>query len=72
MNFPYLESPEQLDHSFPTYLHKIKFHIFQKISEFPIHGLIPLKYKNKCELCDNILYKDNRGIIMEKKYFSTL
>ena len=27
------------------------------------------KYNNKCELCDNILEKDKRVIIMVKKFF---
>ena len=54
MNAPYLESSKQLDSLFPDSLHKIKFHIFQKISRFSIHVLIPFKYKNTCYLCDNM------------------
>ena len=26
-----------------------------------IHGLRPFKYNNTCELCDNILDKNNKG-----------
>ena len=69
MNAPYLESSEQLRHLFPTSLNKIKFHVFQNISKCSIHGLRPFKYKNMCELCDNILGKYKRGRIMEKKCF---
>ena len=69
MNVPYLESSEQLDCFFPDSLHKIKFHIFQNTSQFSIHGLRPFKYKNMCELCDNILDKDKKGILPAKKYF---
>ena len=68
MNDPYLESSEQLDRFFPSSLHKIKFHIFQNISKFLIHGLRPFKYKNTCDLCDNIKYKYKIGRIMAKKY----
>ena len=69
MNAPYLELLEKLDRLFPASLHKIKFYIFQKISKCSIHGLRPLKYRNTCELCDNILYKYKRGIITKKKCF---
>ena len=34
-----------------------------------IHVLIPFKYKNTCELYDNIPNKDNIGRIMVKKCF---
>ena len=64
INAPYLESSEQLDRLFPTSLHKIKFHLFQNIYKCSIHGLRPFKYKNTCDLCDNMLDKDDRGIIM--------
>ena len=67
MNAPYLESSEQLDCFFPASLHKIKFHIIKNIYKFSIHGLIPFKYKNACELCDNIIDKDKRGRIRLKK-----
>ena len=68
-NAPYLKSPEQLHSLFPATLHKIKLHIFQNTSKFSIHGLRPFKYKNMCELCDNILDKDNKGILMSNKCF---
>ena len=54
MNAPYLESPEQLDSLFTASFHKIKFHIFQNTSKCSIHILRPFKYKNTCELYDNI------------------
>ena len=38
MNAQYLESSHQLDRFFPDSLHKIKFHIFQNISNCFIHG----------------------------------
>ena len=57
MNAPYLESLEKLHRFFPASLHKIIFHIFQNIFKCLIHGLIPFKFKNKCELCDNIQEK---------------
>ena len=69
MNDPYLESTEQLDHFFPSSLHKIKFHIFQNILKKSIHGLRLFKYNNMCELCDNIQDKDKRGKIVLKKTF---
>ena len=34
-----------------------------------IHGLRPFKYKNTCELFDNIQDKDKRGRIMTNKCF---
>ena len=61
MNVPYLKSSEQLDHLFPTSLHKFKFHIFQNISKCLIHVLMPFKYNNACGLCDNIQDKYKRG-----------
>ena len=64
-----LESPEQLDCLFTASLHKIKFHIFQNISKGLIHGLIPLNYKNTCELYDTIKYKEKRGNIMTNNIF---
>ena len=69
MNDQYLESSEQLDRFFPASIHKIKLHIFKNISKCLIHGLIPFIYKNTCELCDNILGKDNIGIIIVNKCF---
>ena len=54
MNAPDLESSEQLDHVFSASLIRIKFHIFQNISKYLIHGLRPFKYKNTCGLCDTI------------------
>ena len=69
MNDPYLESSEQLDDLFPDSIHKIKFHIFQNISKYLLHGLIPFKYKSTCEFCDNIQEKDIRENIMVKKCF---
>ena len=68
MNASYLESSEQLGRFFPTALHKIKLHIFQNICKYFFNGSIPIKYKNTCQLCDNILGKDKRGQIMVKKY----
>ena len=67
MNYPYLESSEQLDYLFPIFLHKIKFHIFQNITRCLIQGLIPFKYNNTCDVCDNIQDKDNRVNITVKK-----
>ena len=69
MNAPYLESSEQLDCLFTDSIHEIKFHIFQNISKFSIRGLIPFKYKNTCELCDNILDKYKKGRLTVKKCF---
>ena len=69
MTAPYLESSEQLDSFFPDSFHKIKFYILQNISRCYIHGLRPFKYKNTCDLCDNILEEYKRGRIMVKKYF---
>ena len=69
MNTPYLESSEQLDRLFPAFFHKIRFHMFQNISKFPIHGLRLFKYKNMFELCDNIKDFENRGEIMVKRCF---
>ena len=34
-----------------------------------IHGLRPFKYKNTCELCNNILDKDNKCRLTAKKCF---
>ena len=39
------------------------------MSKCSIHGFIPFKCKNMFELCDIILEKDKRGIIMAKKCF---
>ena len=36
-----------------------------------MHILRPFKYNNTCELCDNILDKDNKGRLMVKKFFSS-
>ena len=69
MNAPYLESSEQLNCFFPDSLQKIKFHIFQNITEFLIHVLRPFKFKNAYEMCDNIFDKDKRGRIIVKKSF---
>ena len=69
MNDPYLESSEQINRFFPGSLHKIKFHIFKNKYNFLINVLRPFRYKNKCELCDNILDKDKRRRIMLKKCF---
>ena len=69
MNAPYLESPEQLDCFFPASVHKIKFHIFQNIYKCLIHVLRHFKYKNTCELCDNILDKDKKVRLLVKKCF---
>ena len=70
MNAPFLESSEQINSFFPESFHKIKFHIFQNISKCPIHGLIPFKHNNLCELCDIIPYKYKKFIIMVKKCFA--
>ena len=43
--------------------------MFKNISECSIHRLIPFKYKNKCELCDNIIDKYKTERIMVKKVF---
>ena len=69
MNALNLESSEQIDHLFPTSLYKIKFHIFQNISKCSIHILRPFKYKNVCELCDNIIDKKMKGRLLVKKCF---
>ena len=69
MNVPHLESLEKLDRLFPTSLYKIRFHIFQNTSKFLMHELIPFKYRNICELCDNKQDKYKRGKTMVKKYF---
>ena len=68
-NAPYLESSEQLDSFFLDFFHKIKSHIFQNISKCTIHILRHFKYKNTCELCDNIQDKEMTGRIMVKKCF---
>ena len=68
MNAPYLESLEQIGHLFPASLHRIKFHIFHNISKCLIHVLMPFKYKNMCELCDNIQDKEKRGNIMVNNF----
>ena len=34
-----------------------------------IHGLRPFKYNDTYELCDNIIDKDKKVILMVKKYF---
>ena len=69
MNAPYLESSEQLDILFPASLHKIRFHMFQNKSKISIHVLRHFKYKNTCELCDNILDKDKKVRLELKKCF---
>ena len=70
MNAPYFESSEQLHRFFPTSFYKIKFHVFQNIYKILIYGLRQFKYKNTCELCDNILDKDKKGRLMVKKCFA--
>ena len=70
INAPCLESSEQLGSFFSAFFHKSKFHIFRNISRCYIHGLKPFKYKNTCDLCDNILEKYKRGRIIMKKYFA--
>ena len=50
-------------------MNKIKLHLFQNIFIYLIHVLIPIKYKNKCKLCDDISDKDNRRRIILKKCF---
>ena len=69
MNAPYLELSEQRDRFFPSSFHKIKFHIFQNISKFSIHGLRPFKYNNTCDRCDNTEDKVKRSKKMIKKCF---
>ena len=69
INAPFLEPSEQLDCFFPTFLHKIKFHIFLKISKCLIKRLRPCKHNNMCELCDIIPEKYKKGRIMVKKCF---
>ena len=69
MNAQFSELSEKLDCFFPDSLKKIKFHIFQNTSKYSIHVLITFKYKNICELCDDILEKDKRGRINAKKCF---
>ena len=69
MNYPFLESSEQLNFFFTESLHKIKFHIFQNISKFLMHRLIPFQHNNMCELYDIIPDKDKKGIIMVKAFF---
>ena len=49
---------------------KIKLHIFQNIYKCSVHRLIPFKYNNTCELCDNIPDKENIERIMVKKFFA--
>ena len=67
---PGLEPQKHINRLFPGSSHKIKFQIFQNISKYSIHGLIPFKYKNICELCDIKEYKCKRGKIMvNKPYF---
>ena len=66
MSDPYLESSEQLHRFFHASLHKIKFHIFQNISKCSLHGLIPFRYKNTCELCDEIQDTEKGVRIMVK------
>ena len=60
LNATYLESPEQLDCLIPTSHNKIKFHILQNISKCLTHGLRPFKYKNTCDLFDNMQDKEKR------------
>ena len=69
MNDPYLELREQPDFFFPGSLYENKFHIFQNISSFLIHGLRTFKCRNMCELCDKIQYKDKTGIVIVNKLF---
>ena len=61
MNAPNYESSVQRNSLFPASFHKIRFHIFQNIYKNLMHGLIPFKYKNTCELYNNIQYKYKRG-----------
>ena len=68
-NAPFLELSEQLNHFFPAFLHKTKFHIFQNISKCLINGLRPFKHKNVCKFCYIIPDKDKKGRTMLKKYF---
>ena len=67
MNAQLLELSEQLDCLFSASLHKIKLHIIQNISKISIHALRTFKSKNMCDLCDNILDRDKKVIIMVKK-----
>ena len=70
LNFcSYCPRIEQLDRLFPASLHKIKFHIFQKIYKCSIHNVRQFKYKNTCKLCDSILDKDKKGILLVRKCF---
>ena len=64
MKAPYLESSKYFDHFFTGSLHKIKIHIFQNRSKRSIHGLIPFKYKNICELFYITQDKDKTGEMM--------
>ena len=49
------------------YINKYKLNILQNISKCLIHGLIPFKYKNTCDLCDNIPDKYKKGRLMVNK-----
>ena len=69
INAPFLESSEQLNRFLPASFHKIKSHIFQKISKFSIHRFRPLRNKIMCEFCDIIPDKYKKGRIMVKKCF---
>ena len=66
MSAPYLEPSEQLDRFFSDSFHRIKFYTFQNISKISINSLRPFKYKNTCELCDNIIDKEKKGRLMAK------
>ena len=69
MNYPFLESSEQLDFFFHDSLQKIEFHIFQNISKCSIHVLRPFEHNNLCEFFDIIPDKYKKGRIMVKKCF---
>ena len=68
-NMTDLESSGHIGRLFPASLHKIKFRIFQQISECLIRLLRTFRYKNTCELCDTIQDKNKRGKIMVKNLF---
>ena len=69
MIYTFLESSEKLNSLFPASLQKIKFRIFQNISQFLVQALRPFRHKNMCELCDIISEKDKKGRIMMKNIF---
>ena len=51
---------------FPGSSHKIKFHIFQNMSNHPIHGLRAFKYYNTFEVYERTQDKDKRPRIQMK------